>query len=79
MRVTDPVGRYNAGRARAWYVVFIGGIGGSPVILRNCAKLAPGEDLTEDPPSHELTWDEWMTRHASYGLDIDGKPIAGGP
>lgn len=49
-----------------------------PVVLRNYAITAPGEDLVEFPPTIELTWDEWLAGHADYGLHVDGTRIEGG-
>ena len=45
------------------------------VVLRHYAILAPGEELDEFPKTIELTWDEWMTSHADYGLTADGTPL----
>jgi hypothetical protein len=69
-----PQPQYDPDRERRWVVHFIGGTGADPVIVRHYAVLTPGEDLTENPPSHELTWDEWVAGHAEYGLTLDGQP-----
>jgi hypothetical protein len=50
---------------------------GLPVTVRHVAILAPGENLTEDPETWQLTWDEWVAGHESlYGLSLDGRPVA---
>lgn len=62
-------------RDRQWAATIFGV--GQPVIVANNAILAPGEDLTEDPETWELTWGEWESLHeSSYGLTIDGFPVA---
>jgi hypothetical protein len=66
--------KYDPDRPRQWMAHFLGGPGNNPVILRRYAILADGEDLTEDPPSVELNWGEWVNRHGEYGLDVDGQP-----
>jgi hypothetical protein len=73
--VTDPVGRYDPDRPRQWGVHFLAGAGADPVVVRQYATPGLGEDLTEDPPSRELTWEEWAISHGEYGLDTDGQPL----
>ena len=68
----DPSGKGEVpDRARAWGVSFLH----SAAIVRHyIADLAPGEDVTDYPETHELTLDEWAEKHAEYGLTLDGKP-----
>jgi len=60
-------------RPRRWAAY--GGGEGSSVVLRNHAILAPGEDLTEYPPTIELDWAEWLAAAADYGFNVDGTRI----
>jgi len=65
---TDP-------RDRVW-VAYLSAPG-NPVIVRHQAIITPGEDLTEYPETWELAWPEWVASHeTSYGLTIDGSPVA---
>lgn len=58
-------------RQRFWGVTFVGAV----VLVRHYPVLAPGEDLTEDTPTIRLTKDEWLQRHAEWGLDVDGNRL----
>ncbi|GGM53142.1 hypothetical protein ACFFX1_55050 [Dactylosporangium sucinum] len=64
---------WNGDRPRRWYASIIGA--GQNVVVRHSAILQPGEDLTEYPPTLELTWDEWVDTHSNYGLNLDGTPV----
>lgn len=67
---------YDPNRPRAWGAACVGPPGpDATVLLRQYAILAPGEDLTEYPPTIELTWDEWVAGHADYGLTVEGVPL----
>ncbi len=62
-------------RTRVWSAAL--SAPGAPVMVRKVAVLAPGEDLTEYPETWELTWDEWVAScTSSYGLTVDGAPVA---
>lgn len=63
-------------RPRKWQAAILG-VPGAPdttVIVRNYAILAPGEDLTEYPPTEQMLWPDWQVRHADFGLTVDGAP-----
>lgn len=65
-------------RERRWMVHFLGGTGAADttVLVRQYAVLAPGEELSEYPPTVEMTWAEWESHHADYGLTIEGTPLS---
>lgn len=48
---------------------------GFNVQLIHAAVLAPGEELTERPPRKALSWQEWVSTHADYGLDVNGREL----
>lgn len=48
---------------------------GDSAQLRHHAVLTPGEDLTEYPPTVELSWPEWLDSHTDYGLTADGRAL----
>lgn len=59
-------------RTRQWQGTYAWG----ECLLRFYAVLAPGEDLTDYPPTIELTDAEWIEQHATvYGLDLDGHTV----
>jgi hypothetical protein len=62
-------------RERAWHTGLITpGVG---VVVQSIPVLTDGEDWTGYPPTHELTWDEWVAAHeTTYGLSLDGTPVA---
>lgn len=62
------------GRHRTWIVFFIGD---SAIARYMIDDLQPGEDITDEPPSVEMTMAEWADRHAEFGLNVDGTPIEG--
>lgn len=50
---------------------------GEKVQCRNYAVLAPGEQLTDDPPTVNITWADWLRDHETvYGLTVDGTLLA---
>lgn len=61
----------NVERQRFWGIAHMGGL----VFVRHYPVLAPGEDLAEQTPTIRLTRDEWLERHAEWGLDVDGNPV----
>lgn len=58
-------------RQRFWGVTFVRDV----VFVRHYPVLEPGEDLTEQTPTIRLTKDEWLQRHAEWGLDVDGNRL----
>lgn len=74
MRIqSDPRVSEVPNRQRAWGASLLGGTGGTVVVRHYIADLAPGEEIDDYPETHELTWDEWLARHADYGLDVSGR------
>jgi hypothetical protein len=65
-------------RERKWTAHFLGAAGmeDTHVLVRHYAVLDEGEHLTEYPRTVELDWDEWLSGHHNYGLDVDGKELS---
>lgn len=49
------------------------------VVVRHYAVLAPGEDLTETPPTVTMSLAEWQTRHTEFDCNVDGSPRTPAP
>lgn len=47
---------------------------GDVVTVRHHAVLAPGEDLTEYPPTEVMSLAEWKQRHGEFDCHADGTP-----
>lgn len=62
-------------RPRQWGAAILGPAGApdTRVVVRHYAILAPGEDLTEYPPTVEMLWPEWVERCAEFGLTAAGQ------
>lgn len=73
-RMVLPPPTTHPGRARRWKARFILGPGGQVVLRQHLADVLPDEDVVDDPPTVGLTWDEWLRRHAEFGLTVDGEP-----
>jgi hypothetical protein len=69
--VTHIDGSPPADRPREWHAIFLG----DKVVLRHYAILAEGEHLTEQVPERVLTLDEFLERHAEFGLDAEGQRL----
>lgn len=64
-----------AERERVWSAH----IHGDTVIARHYAVLAPGEDLTEDPPTVVMSREEWALRRPEFNCNLDGSPLVSRP
>lgn len=60
-------------RPRRW-AAWIRPVSGD-VELTHHAILAPGEDLTEQPPRKTIPLQEWQQTHADYGMDVNGQQL----
>lgn len=58
-------------RERVWMATIFS----DNVTVRRYAVLAPGEDLTEYPPTATMPLAEWQARHLEYDCTIDGMPL----
>lgn len=64
----------NNSRTRRWHACIMGI--GCPVVVR-AEAIDLGEDESEYPPTHELTWDEWLQDCTKvYGMTAGGELIA---
>lgn len=78
IRGVDVDGPEPEDRPRRWVALFRDGMGQGLVVLMHHAIREPDEHISERVPEQRMTWAEWETTHADYGLAVDGTPVADG-